>query len=89
MKINELPTCRKCGRKIAIIEWGIYRKCIVDPAAVMVAADPEGEDFVRIDGSKVCGREVEYEEAVIAEPAYRLHRKTCRMSRQSRKGWAE
>ena len=89
MKINELPTCRRCGRKIAVIEWGIYRKCIVDPAAVMVAADPEGEEFVRIDGSKIRGREVKYEEAVTAEPAYRQHRKTCGLERPGRKGWAE
>ena len=76
MKINELPTCRKCGRKIAIIEWGIYRKCIVDPAAVMVAADPEGEDFVRIDGTKIRGREAEIG-TLGTEPAYRIHGRSC------------
>ena len=77
MKINQLPTCKKCGRKIAIIEWGVYRKVIVDPEAVMVIADEYGEEFVRIDGSKVRGKPVTYEDAVLAEPAYRLHRKTC------------
>ena len=77
MKNDRMQTCRKCGKRIGIIEWGIYRKAIVDPDPVMVAADPDGEEFVRIDGSKVCGRPVEYEEAVMAEPAYRLHRKTC------------
>ena len=69
--------CKFCGKKIGIITWGIYRKTVVDAEAVMVAADPEGEEFVRIDGSKIKGREVRFEEAVIAEPAYRQHRKTC------------
>jgi len=86
MKVNDLPTCKKCGRRIAIITWGVYRKCIVDPAAIMIRPDPDGEEFVRIDGSKVCGKEAAFEEE--AEPAYRLHRKTCGLSREERKGWA-
>ena len=69
--------CKFCGRKIGVITWGVYRKIVVDAEAVMVLAAEEGEEFVRIDGSKVRGREVEYEEAVLAEPAYRPHRKTC------------
>ena len=69
--------CKFCGREIGVITWGVYRKIVVDAEAVMVLAAEEGEEFVRIDGSKVRGREVEYEEAVLAEPAYRPHRKTC------------
>lgn len=69
--------CKFCGREIGVITWGVYRKIVVDAQAVMVLAAEEGEEFVRIDGSKVRGREVEYEEAVLAEPAYRPHRKTC------------
>ena len=85
MKVNELPVCRACKRRIAIIEWGVYRKCIVDPTAIMIIPELNGEEFVRIDGSKVCGREAAFEEAG-AEPAYRLHRKTCGMSKEERKG---
>ena len=69
--------CRHCGRPIAIITWGVYRKVIVDPEAVMVEAKPEGEEFVRYDGSKVVGVEVDFIEKNRAEPAYRMHRKTC------------
>ena len=69
--------CRYCGKQIGIITWGVYRKIVVDADAVMVVPDEYGEDFVRIDGSKIRGREVAYEDAVEAEPAYRPHRKTC------------
>ena len=69
--------CRKCGKQIAVIEWGLYRKTVVDAKAVEVIADPEGEDFVRFDGSKVRGREAE-DGTLGAEPVYRMHRKTCR-----------
>ena len=68
--------CRKCGKPISVITWGVYRKALVDATAVMVVADPEGEEFLRVDGSKVLAREADYE-VVGAEPAYRLHRKTC------------
>lgn len=74
---NDIHSCKFCGKKIGIITWGIYRKIVVDADAVMIQPDPEGETFIRIDGSKVQGREVAYEEAVTAEPAYRPHRKTC------------
>ena len=74
---NSIHSCRWCGKKIGIITWGIYRKIVVDAEAVMVVPDAEGEEFVRIDGSKIRGREVSYEEAVTGEPAYRPHRKTC------------
>lgn len=71
--------CRKCGRRIAIITWGVYRKIVVDPEYFMVVPDPESEEeFVRIDGSKFKGREQRnYMGNEPAEPAYRMHRKTC------------
>lgn len=84
---EEIRRCRFCGNQIGIITWGVYRKIVVDAAAVMVVADPDGEEFVRIDGSKVRGREVKYEEAVAAEPAYRIHRKTCRCRKYKDTGW--
>ena len=68
--------CRKCGREIAIIEFGIYRKTIVDPEVVWVRADPDGGIFVRVDETKVRGVETEIG-TVQAEPAYRMHRGTC------------
>ena len=74
MKDREIR-CRKCGKPIAVICWGIYRKAVVDPEAVMVLADPEGEEYIRIDGSKVKGKEVSFIDS--GEPAYRMHRKTC------------
>ena len=74
---SDANTCRYCGKKIAIITFGIYRKSVVDPEAVMVRPDPDGEDFVRIDGSKIRGIPVPYESTEPAEPAYRMHRKTC------------
>lgn len=67
--------CRKCGKRVAIITWGIYRKAVVDPEAVMVHADPEGVEFVRADGSKVRGEIVaDIGSELQAEPAYRKHR---------------
>ena len=71
-----INVCRKCGREIGVITWGIYRKVIVDATAVDVTPDPGGEDFVRIDGSKIRGREAAFG-TVPTEPAYRPHRKTC------------
>lgn len=78
MKDKE-TTCRKCGRRIAVITWGVYRKVVVDPEYFMVVPDPESEEeFVRIDGSKIQGREQRnYLGDEPAEPAYRMHRRTC------------
>lgn len=68
--------CRKCGKMISIITWGVYRKIPVDWEAVEVVPDPDGEEYVRIDGSKIRGK--------IAEPgtlqpeyAYTPHARTC------------
>ena len=77
MKDNGVRACRFCGKQIAVITWGVYRKVVVDAAAVMVEADPDGEEFVRVDGSKVLGKAVPYEKTGTGEPAYRIHRKNC------------
>lgn len=75
---DSMKICRFCGKPIAIITWGVYRKVVVDAEAVMVEANPEGEEFVRIDGSKVKGFEVDFiSDSGSAEPAYRMHGKTC------------
>ena len=69
--------CRFYGKPIAIITWGVYRKAIVDAAAVEIVPDAAGEDFVRIDGSKIRGRVAE-PGTIQTEYAYRPHGKTCR-----------
>jgi len=74
---RELPKCRKCGRPIAVITWGIYRKAVVDPEAIWVTADRDGEQFIRIDGSKVLAVPAGHTIAAGAEPAYRPHKMTC------------
>ena len=67
--------CRFCGKEIAIITWGVYRKIVVDADPVWVLPDAEGEEFVRIDGSKMRGRKALAEEQ--GEPVYRIHRMSC------------
>jgi len=74
---NDQQVCRRCGKRIGIIEWGVYRKALVDIPACRVIADPDGEEFVRIDGSKIRARETDDLENGRIEYAYRLHRKTC------------
>ena len=67
--------CRKCGRPIYIITRGLYRTVIVDPEAIEVIADPDGEQFIRIDGSKIQGKEAPVGILQLdAEWAYRPHR---------------
>ena len=73
---NGTDKCKFCGKRIAIITWGVYRKAVVDAEAVAVVPDDEGEDFVRIDGSKIRGREAE-PGTIQTEYAYRAHGKTC------------
>lgn len=80
MNGNSFKRCRWCGKQIGVITWGVYRKVVVDAEAVYVVPAEEGEDFVRIDGSKIRGVEAE-PGAIQAEPAYRPHRKTCEVER--------
>ena len=76
MRGNSFKNCRICGKPIGVIEWGVYRKVLVDADALDVVPDPHGEEFVRIDGSKIRGRVAE-PGTLQTEPAYRPHRKTC------------
>lgn len=73
---DSIMKCRFCGKEVAVITWGVYRKAVVDAEAVDVVPDPEGEQFVRIDGTKMRGREAEIG-TVGTEPAYRIHGRTC------------
>lgn len=68
-----MKVCRKCGQMIDIIEWGVYRKIVVDAVPYYVMADPDGEQFIRIDGSKVKAKEVPFETDG-TEPAYKPHK---------------
>ena len=68
-----MKICRKCGQMIDIIEYGVYRKVVVDAVPYYVIADPDGEQFVRIDGSKVMAKEVPFETDG-TEPAYKPHK---------------
>ena len=68
--------CRKCGKPVSVIAWGIYRKVLVDAEAVNVVPDPEGVEFVRIDGSKIRGR-IANPGTLQTEYAYRPHVRTC------------
>ena len=71
-----IQKCRFCGKPIAVITYGIYRKSVVDAEAVDVVPDENGEDFVRIDGSKIRGREADIG-TLGTEPAYRIHGRSC------------
>ena len=73
---DSFKRCRVCGKPIGIITWGVYRKIIVDADALDVVSDPDGEEFVRIDGSKILGKVAE-PGTLQTEPAYRPNRKTC------------
>ena len=68
-----MKICRKCGQMIDIIEYGVYRKVVVDAVQYYVIADPDGEQFVRIDGSKVRANEGPFETDG-PEPAYKTHK---------------
>lgn len=73
---DAIQKCRFCGKPIAVITYGIYRKSVVDAEAVDVVPDEKGEDFVRIDGSKIRGREADIG-TLGTEPAYRIHGRSC------------
>ncbi len=77
MKDNGPKKCRFCGKEIMVIEWGIYRKTVVDAESVDVYPDPEGEQFIRFDGSKIKGFEAGIDCVFPTEPAYRPHRWSC------------
>ena len=73
--MSSMKVCRKCGQMIDIITCGVYRKTVVDAVPYYVIVDPKGEQFLRIDGSKMMAREMPFETEG-TEPAYKPHR--CR-----------
>lgn len=76
MKASGIRNCRHCGEKVMIIEWGIYRKVLVDAESVNVAVDPEGQEYIRIDGSKVRGYAAPIDMPG-TEVAYCPHSRSC------------
>ena len=78
MKSTPIKICKKCGREIFIIPAKMYRSITVDADAIPVVADSLGEEFIRVDGTKVKARELKIdEEAHGEEYAYRPHKWTC------------
>ena len=76
MKASAIRKCRHCGEKVMIIEWAPYRKVLVDAESVNVRPDDDGQEYVRIDGSKVSGFAVPIDE-LNTEPAYCPHSRSC------------
>ena len=78
---DSFKRCKFCGKPVGVIERGLYRKVLVDAGTIMVEADPLGEEFIRIDGSKMRGREIKSIDEELTyqktEYVYRPHRKTC------------
>ena len=73
---DQIRKCRKCGKPVSVITWGVYRKVLVDAEAVNVVPDPEGFEFIRIDGSKIRGS-IANPGTLQTEYAYRPHVRTC------------
>lgn len=68
--------CRKCGRPIDIIRERIYRKIIVDASPVLVIPDPHGNEYIRLDGSKMRGvpAPMDTDSLDMAEGVFQIHR---------------
>ena len=76
MRDQSVKPCRKCGKPVSVITWGVYRKILVDAGTVDVVPDAHGEEFVRIDGSKIRGS-IANPGTLQTEYAYRPHVRTC------------
>ena len=78
MKTTTVKICKKCGKEIFILPQRMYRSITVDAEAVPVVADPLGDEFIRVDGTKMKARALKMDEIVDGEEyAYRPHRWTC------------
>ena len=75
--MNKARTCRKCGKPIDVITQRLYRKIIVDALPVMVVPDRLGDEYIRLDGSKMRGivapMDIEHSKE-LAEGVFRPHR---------------
>ena len=81
-KESNIKRCKFCGKPIAVIECGLYRKVVVDADVVEVIADANGEEYIRFDGisgGKIKARPTEpLDDMTAVEWAYRPHRWSCR-----------
>ena len=67
--------CRKCGRPIGVIQARAYRKIIVDAETQFVHEDPDGDIYIRIDGSKMRGKSANdyHDDRITCEGVWRPH----------------
>lgn len=67
--------CRKCGRPIGIIAVRAYRSIIVDADTQFVHEDPDGEIYIRLDGSKMRGKPADNwdDDRITCEAVWRPH----------------
>ena len=72
--MNKARKCRKCGKPIDVITQRLYRKIIVDALPVMVVPDRLGDEYIRLDGSKMRGLIAPMDSNVPAEGVFRVHR---------------
>ena len=70
-----LPEYRGRGIMSSMIRFALDKYAADGISYAMIVPAEEGEEFVRIDGSKMRGRPVEGDE--IGEPVYRIHGKSC------------
>lgn len=78
MKRTPIKICKHCGKEILILSERVYRSIVVDAEAVAVVADPLGDEYVRLNGTKVKARALKIDEFDSrSEYAYRPHKWTC------------
>lgn len=78
MKSTPIKICKHCGKEILILSERMYRSIVVDAEAVAVVADPLGDEYIRLNGTKVKARALKIDEFDNrSEYAYRPHKWTC------------
>ena len=73
---DRIRKCRKCGKQIDVITERIYRKIIVDVDMVLVTPDPHGDEYIRLDRTKMRGvpAPMDLEHSMVpAEGVFRIH----------------
>lgn len=77
-----MKLCKKCGKPVEIITQRLYKKIIVDASPVLVMPDPLGEEFIRMDGTKMRGTTQHRwdDDRKICEGVFRPHYRTCGMA---------
>ena len=75
-KEEAVKRCRKCGKPIAVIIRGLYRKVLVDAEPEEIIPDANGEEFIRGDGTKMRGKPLyDYDDdTIVVDIGWRPHR---------------